>query len=160
MVKNEIELKSIGAIQKLPSRVRNELKKTQAATQGFDGMRLTLALSYGARDELVQATKEIAERVKRGDLSPKHISADTIRAGLFTHDLPDPDLLIRTSGERRISNFLLWQLAYSELTFIDKPWPIFENADLDTALEHFSERERRFGLTAEQVQTSRLKPAS
>ena len=160
MIENEIELKAIGAIEKLPLSVKRELKETEEETAGFEGMRLTLALSYGARSEILRAVRSISEDVAAGVLKASQVNEDVFNQHLFTHDLPEPDLLIRTSGEHRISNFLLWQSAYSELVFIEKPWPIFQNADFDAAIEHFRKRERRYGLTADQINDTCLKPAS
>jgi undecaprenyl diphosphate synthase len=114
-------------------------------------MTLILALSYGSRDELLSATREIATRVKNGEISPEDIDEKLFERYLSTHQIPNPDLLIRTSGEHRISNFLLWQIAYSELLFLDKFWPDFRREDVYNAIETYQKRERRFGKTSEQI---------
>jgi undecaprenyl diphosphate synthase len=152
MLDNAIELGTIGAIHKLPEAVQSLLSSVKEATAGLDGMRLTLALSYGSRDELLRGIRSLAEDVRSGELEAADIDEAAVAARLYTHDLPDPDLLIRTSGEQRISNFLLWQLAYAELYFTPVPWPEFTRAHFDEAVASFEGRERRFGLTGEQVQ--------
>jgi undecaprenyl diphosphate synthase len=116
-------------------------------------MVLTLALSYGGRESLVRAARRLAEQVAAGALAPTAISEAILNAALPTHDLPPVDLLIRTSGEQRISNFLLWELAYAELMFVDTPWPEFRRAQLDACLDGFGHRERRFGQTSAQVRS-------
>ena len=120
---------------------------TEAEERTADNLRLdlTIALSYGSRAEIVLAARKIAEQVAAGSLTPGDVSEDLISSHLYTHDIPDPDLLVRTSGEHRISNFLLWQLAYTELMFLDKRWPDFNKEDLRTAISEFQSRERRFG---------------
>ena len=122
---------------------------TEAEKRTADNLRLdlTIALSYGSRAEIVLAARKIAEQVAAGSLIPGDISEDLISSHLYTHDIPDPDLLVRTSGEHRISNFLLWQLAYTELMFLDKRWPDFNKEDLRTAISEFQSRERRFGAS-------------
>jgi undecaprenyl diphosphate synthase len=154
MLKNGIELSTIGAIHKLPLHVRLLLDDVRKATEGLSGMRLTLALSYGGRDEILRAIRAVAKQVDRGELEPDEIDADTFSACLDTAGMPDPDLLIRTSGEKRISNFLLWQAAYAELFFTDVSWPAFTRTMLDQAIAAFHTRQRRFGLTGVQVQDS------
>jgi undecaprenyl diphosphate synthase len=151
LLDNGIELSTIGDTARLPLPVRLLLEDVMKATRGESGMRLTLALSYGSRDEIVRAVRRLALAVDRGDLSPDEISAKSIERELYTQDVPDPDLLIRTSGEQRISNFLLWQLAYAELYFTDVPWPAFTRARFNEALATFGGRERRYGLTSAQV---------
>ena len=154
LLDNDIELCTIGQTSQLPLSVRTLLRAVKAATKGLKGMRLTLALSYGSRDEIVEAVKSIALDVKSGKLKAKNIDATTISNALDTKGIPDPDLLIRTSGESRISNFMLWQLAYTELYFAPCPWPEFSRAEMDKALESFGGRERRFGLTSAQIDGS------
>ncbi len=151
LLDNDIELRTIGETQKLPLPVRVLLDDVMGATRGLSGMRLTLALSYGSRDEILRAVRSLAVAVDRGELDPDEIGAAQLEQRLFTHDLPDPDLLIRTSGEQRISNFLLWQLAYAELYFTDVSWPAFTRASFDEALLAYRKRQRRFGLTGAQV---------
>ena len=122
---------------------------TEAEARTADNMRLdlTIALSYGSRAEIVFAARKIAEQVAAGDLTPGDISENLISSHLYTHHIPDPDLLVRTSGEHRISNFLLWQLAYTELVFLDKRWPDFNKEDLRIAISEYHSRERRFGAS-------------
>jgi len=156
---NGIRLTSIGDTDRLPLPVRLLLDSVKKATADLDGMQLTLALSYGSRDEIVRAIKHIAREVDRGELDPDEVDEDTVSQALWTHDMPDPDLLIRTSGEQRISNFLLWQLAYAELYFADVAWPAFDRAQFDEALAIYSRRDRRFGLTSAQALAARKDPA-
>lgn len=151
LLDNHIELWTIGATWRLPRSVRVLLDDVKDATRGLDGMRLTLALSYGGRDELIRAVQKLARDVDRGALAPEEIDEAAMASALDTADMPDPDLLIRTSGEQRISNFLLWQLAYTELYFTPVPWPAFTRAAFDEALSAFQSRQRRFGLTGEQI---------
>jgi len=148
---NDIRLNAIGQIDRLPAFVRGPLRELMERSAGNRGMVLTLALSYGGREELVAATRRVAERVARGELAPDDIDEAALAGHLDTHDLPDPDLLIRTSGEERISNFLLWQLAYTELHFTPVAWPEFDRTHLLEALDRFGARERRFGLTSAQL---------
>jgi undecaprenyl diphosphate synthase len=150
---NNIRLSAIGEIDRLPLFVRGPLRELMDRSAANTGMVLTLALSYGGREELVRAARHIARRVERGELRADEVDADTVTAGLYTTDLPDPDLLIRTSGEERVSNFLLWQLAYAELHFSPVRWPDFDRAELARALAQYAARERRFGLTSAQVAT-------
>jgi undecaprenyl diphosphate synthase len=140
---NRIRLHTIGEIDRLPGFVRERLESVRAASAGNDGMVLTLALSYGGQEEIVQAARAAAEA------GP--VEAASIEAHLWTASLPPLDLLVRTSGERRISNFLLWQAAYAEMVFVDTLWPDFRELDLLGAIADFQDRERRFGLTAVQV---------
>ena len=140
---NNIRLESIGRIGELSKAVQKDLERAVERTQNNKGMRLTLALNYGSRAEIVDATRELVERGSRnGDLC---IDEETISQALYTRDLPDPDLLIRTSGELRLSNFLLWQVAYSEIWVTDKYWPDFTQLDLLQAVVDFQKRERRYG---------------
>ena len=148
LLKNRIELSTIGATKKLPSIVRDLLDEVMGVTKGLDGMRLTLALSYGARDEIVRAVQQLV------DDGVQVVDEKAIAARLDTRDMPDPDLLIRTSGEMRVSNFLLWQIAYAELYVTDVPWPAFTKDRFDEALAAYAKRQRRFGLTGAQVAPS------
>ena len=151
MLKDGVRLNVIGEIDRLPSEVRAILEESIASTAGNRNMVLTLALSYGSRNELVRAVRAVAAEVREGRIDPERIDEGSISRRLDTADLPDPDLLIRTSGEHRISNFLLWQLAYTELYFSDSLWPDFTSSELHQAIDEFSRRQRRFGLTAAQV---------
>ncbi len=151
-IRNQIRFETIGRLDDLPSFVKDPISMLKEETASLTGMRLTLALSYGGREEIVEATKKIAKLVQSGALNADQIDEKTVQKYLYAPDLPDPDIVIRTSGELRISNFLLWQSAYTELYFSDVPWPEFEEKDIDTAIAHFQNRERRFGLTSEQIQ--------
>jgi len=146
---NAIELRAIGDLRRLPSALRRRLDEAVAATRGLDGMRLTLALSYGGRDEITRAVRRLARDLERGLLVPGAIDEGAVAGRLDTGDAPDPDLVIRTGGERRLSNFLLWQAAYAELYFTDTPWPEFGAAELDRAFSWYRGRPRRFGLVAD-----------
>jgi undecaprenyl diphosphate synthase len=149
--KNNIKLNAIGNIASLPNKARNELLEVIEKTSGNTTMTLTLALSYGAREELKTAVQQICTKVKNNIISPENIDETIINNHLYTHNLPDVDLLIRTSGEHRISNFLLWQIAYAELYFIDVFWPDFSEQHLVEAIVNYQHRERRFGKTSEQL---------
>ncbi|WP_405399263.1 isoprenyl transferase [Maribacter sp. Asnod2-G09] len=149
--KNNIRLNTIGNIDALPSKAYRELVEVMDQTKQNTGMTLTLALSYGAREELQSMVKEISAKVKNNIISIENIDQEIINSHLYTHDLPDVDLLIRTSGEHRISNFLLWQIAYAELYFIDVYWPDFREHHLVEAIKNYQNRERRFGKTSEQL---------
>lgn len=149
--KNNIKLNAIGRIESLPKKAVKELKEVIAKTSGNTAMTLTLALSYGARDEIKRAVQQISTKVKNNIISPENIDETVINTHLYTHNLPDVDLLIRTSGERRISNFLLWQIAYAELYFMDVFWPDFKEHHLVEAIINYQNRERRFGKTSEQL---------
>ncbi len=148
---NGVRLRAIGELGKLPQSVRDILDHAVDYTSGNDGIVLTLALSYGGRQELVRAVRAVCDRVVRGELRPEDVDEGVLSSNLYTAGMPDPDLLIRTSGEMRISNFLLWQLAYTEIYITDKFWPDFTPEDFDAALEDYARRERRFGMTGEQV---------
>jgi undecaprenyl diphosphate synthase len=145
MMQNAIRLNAIGDLERLPDPVRDKLAAVRAETRANEGMTLTLALSYGGRQEIVQAARRAA--AAKGAM----LDAADLEAGLWTAGLPELDLLVRTSGERRISNFLLWQCAYAELVFSDVLWPDFRDAELLTAIAEFQARERRFGMTAAQL---------
>ena len=153
MLDNNIRLNSIGQTERLPEDVRQELQKSMMLTRKNEGMILNLALSYGGRAEIVRAVKEIAIKAIDGRIDPDSITPDLISKHLYTGEMPDPDLLIRTSGEMRISNFLLWQIAYAELYFTPKLWPEFTKEDLYEAIVNYQHRERRFGLTSEQIKS-------
>ena len=148
---NNIKLNTIGDIASLPKTAHKELLDVMEKTKNNTGMTLTLALSYGARDEIKNAVQQISVKVKNNIISPENIDETIINNHLYTHNLPDVDLLIRTSGEHRISNFLLWQIAYAELYFIDVFWPDFSEHHLLEAIKNYQNRERRFGKTSEQL---------
>ena len=148
---NDIKLNAIGNIESLPTRALAELKEVMAKTSQNSTMTLTLALSYGSREEIKNAIQSISTKVKNNIISPENIDETIINNHLYTRNLPDVDLLIRTSGEHRISNFLLWQIAYAELYFIDVFWPDFKEHHLLEAIKNYQHRERRFGKTSEQL---------
>jgi len=149
--KNNIRLNAIGNLDFLPEKVAKELNEVISKTTNNTGLTLTLALSYGSREELKSAIKAISSKVKNNIISEDDIDETVINTHLYTHNLPDVDLLIRTSGEHRISNFLLWQIAYAELYFIDVFWPDFSEQHLVDAIINYQNRERRFGKTSEQL---------
>ncbi|MCL5245809.1 isoprenyl transferase [Cellulophaga sp. 20_2_10] len=149
--KNNIKLNAIGNLDSMPSKVGEELKNVISKTAENTGMTLTLALSYGSRDEIKRAVQEISIKVKNNIISAENIDEIIINNHLYTQNLPDVDLLIRTSGEHRISNFLLWQIAYAELYFTDVLWPDFKEHHLVDAIKNYQNRERRFGKTSEQL---------
>jgi len=149
--KNNIRLNAIGKIESLPKKAFAELQEVIEKTSKNTEMVLTLALSYGAREEIRHAVQEISTKVKNNIISPENIDDAIINGHLYTHNLPDVDLLVRTSGEHRISNFLLWQIAYAELYFMDVFWPDFREEHLVEALRNYQNRERRFGKTSEQL---------
>ena len=151
LIKNNIRLQSIGNKDELPNPVKEELSYVIEKTKNNTGMVLTLALNYGAKDELTAAVKAIAFKVKNSIISPEKVDQSTIIEHLYTQNLPAVDLLIRTSGEERISNFLLWHIAYAELYFTKTLWPDFKKEDLQKALVDYTKRERRFGKTSEQL---------
>ena len=148
---NNIRLNSIGNLDLLPKSAQKKLQEVIETTKGNSRMVLTLALSYGSREELINAVKNISNKVKNNIISIDNIDESIINQHLYTRDLPEVDLLIRTSGEHRISNFLLWQIAYSELYFTDVLWPDFKENDLYEAVISYQKRERRFGKTSEQI---------
>jgi undecaprenyl diphosphate synthase len=149
--KNNIRLNAIGNLTTLPKKVQKELEEVIESTATNTRMTLTLALSYGAREELIQAVKKISDKVKNNIISTDAIDESIINKHLYTHNLPDVDLVIRTSGEHRISNFLLWQIAYSEFYFSEVLWPDFKEEHLYEAILSYQNRERRFGKTSEQI---------
>ena len=143
--RNNVRLEVIGQIYRLPEFVQEQLKKTQAALAKNNGLTLILALSYGGRTEIVEAVRDIAAKAKSGKLEPAEINEQAITQHLYTRHYPDPDLLIRTSGETRISNFLLWQISYAEFVVTPTLWPDFRKAQFFEALEEYTRRHRRFG---------------
>ena len=149
--KNQIRLMAIGDLTSLPKKAQEKLQTAINETADNNRMTLVLALSYSAKSEITEAVKNIVQQVKAGDLDVESIDESTIDNVLYTKEIPDPELMIRTSGEHRISNFLLWQLAYSELYFTPKLWPDFREEDLYDALICYQRRERRFGKTSEQL---------
>jgi undecaprenyl diphosphate synthase len=146
--RQNVRLRVIGQRDRLASDIVALIENAEQVTRGNTRCNLTIALSYGGRDEIATAARRLAEQARRGELDPAAIDETMFGAHLFTADLPDPDLVIRTSGEKRISNFLLWQCAYSEMVFIDRLWPDFSKNDLADAIREFHGRERRFGASA------------
>ncbi len=151
---NNIRLTAIGQLDKFPTKCRNQLAEAIKLTKTNTGLELCLALSYSGRWDVTQATRKISEKVSKGQLSPDEVSDDLISSYLVTADKPDPDLIIRTSGEFRISNFLLWQLAYTEFYITETFWPDFRRDELYKAVECYQGRERRFGKVSEQVNSN------
>jgi len=144
--KNGIRLKAVGDLDRLPLDVQEALTKASAETSVDYSLTLVLAVSYGGKEDIVQAARSLAQQVKSGQLDPEEIDNQLFENTLWTNGIPNPDLLIRTSGESRISNFMLWQLAYSEIVISEKLWPEFEAEDFKQCLENFASRDRRFGL--------------
>ena len=153
IIDNNIRLCSVGDLGTLPKLVKEELLFVIEKTRNNSGMVLTLALNYGGKEEIIDAVKAITHKVKNSIISPEKVDESTIIEHLYTQNLPPVDLLIRTSGEERISNFLLWHIAYAELYFTKTLWPDFKKKDLKKALINYSKRERRFGKTSEQLRT-------
>jgi undecaprenyl diphosphate synthase len=151
MVQNNIRLSAIGRIEDLPLEVQNTLRETSKKTEQCDGMILNLALSYGGRSEILHAVQGILSDFQKGKIKPEEVNLQRFSQYLWTRGIPDPDLLIRTSGEFRISNFLLWQIAYTELYVTETLWPDFDRKELLKAIAAYQSRERRFGLTSEQL---------
>jgi undecaprenyl diphosphate synthase len=143
--KQNIRLQAIGDLDRLPAATRKRLDRIQEQTKNHQTMTLVLALSYGAREEITAAVRSIAKAVVAGEISLEEIDPELFSNHLYTKDIPDPDLLIRTSGEMRISNFLLWQISYSEIVIVKKMWPDFRQGDLFAAVEEYNKRHRRFG---------------
>ena len=160
MMKHHIRLLAIGNLGRLPPAVRQAMRETIAATRDNTGMTVMLAVSYGGRDDIVRATRAIARKVARGEIDPERITHDVYAEHLGTAGIPDPDLLIRTSGEMRISNFFLWQLAYTELHVTDTLWPDFREREYLQALAFYQQRQRRFGRTPAQAERERLRAAN
>ena len=142
---NGVRMRFIGDRESLAADIQRDLNEVEALTAGNDKLTVTMALSYGGRQEIVAATRAIAEKVARGEIAPQAIDEKTIAAHLYASDIPEPDLMIRTGGNERLSNFLLWQSAYAELYFTETLWPDFTPEKLDEAVRSFSQRERRFG---------------
>ena len=141
-----IKLRVLGDREKnMPEEIKAKMIKMEEKTKNNTGLKFNIAFNYGGRDEIVKATKKIAEKVKSGELNIEDITEETISNNLYTAGLPDPDLLIRTSGELRTSNFLPWQITYSEFMFLDKYWPDFTTDDIDKAIDEYSKRHRRVG---------------
>ena len=151
LLKNDIRLRAMGNVAKLPAAVRDLLARNEERTKNLTGMDLILAVSYGGRDELVQGFRRLGKAIQAGELDPESITEEVVSGSLYLPDVPDPDLLIRTSDETRISNFLLWQLAYAEIVVSPQLWPEFSRDELYRCLHVFAGRNRRFGLTQEQV---------
>lgn len=145
MVENDIRLRVIGQVDRLPEKVREALHQTMSATKDNTAMTLILALSYGGRAEIIRMVQEVAKLIKQGEIDPNAVTAELIADHLYTRNIPDPDLLIRTSGEMRISNFLLWQIAYTEIFVTPTLWPDFSRDELLEILKDYQSRERRFG---------------
>ena len=143
---NGIRFNMIGSVSDLPSEIQAKLRRNMEETRSFNRLVLTLALSYSGRVEITEACRKLAERAKRGEISPQSIDEMAVQQSLYTHDLPDPDLLIRTSGELRVSNFLLWQISYAEIYVTPKYWPDFTKEEFRKAIEVYSTPKRRFGF--------------
>lgn len=143
--RQNIRLHAIGDLDRLPAATRKRLDRIQQQTKHHDSMTLVLALSYGSREEITHAVRSIASGVAAGRISPEEIDGQLVSQHLYTRDIPDPDLLIRTSGEMRLSNFLLWQISYSEIVIVKKMWPDFRQGDLFAAVDEYKTRHRRFG---------------
>ena len=149
---NGIRVRFIGDREAFPRELRERIKTSEAKTSGNEGMTLNIAANYGGRWDIVQAVRGLARKIAAGELAPEDITEQSVSRAVSTADLPEPDLFIRTGGERRISNFLLWQLAYTELYFTEVPWPDFDEAEYRRALLSFAGRQRRYGRTGEQVE--------
>ena len=143
--KNDMKIRVIGDIEPLDDDIKSRIRELESATVNNGGLNFTIALNYGSRDEIVRASRRMAKDCAEGRLDPDSIDETVFESYLDTHGIPDPDLMIRTSGEQRLSNYLLWQLAYSEFYFTDVPWPDFTKAELVKAVEEFNHRHRRFG---------------
>jgi undecaprenyl diphosphate synthase len=154
-MKNNVRFRVIGDTMRLPEDVREKLHETEEHTINNSAMTMVVALSYSSKWELTKAVREIAQEVKRGETEPEEIDEDSIASHLETNFMPDPDLLIRTGGEVRLSNYLLWQLAYSELYFCDTYWPDFSEEDLHKAILSYQNRQRRYGKTEKQIETEK-----
>ena len=152
--RNNVRLEFIGARERLQEGLVDKIEAAEATTAQNTGLRLLVAVAYGGRWDILNASRSIAARVAEGSLAVDDIDEEVFAAGLQLGEIPDPDLLIRTGGEQRISNFLLWNLAYAELFFCDTLWPDFADQDFDTALEHFAHRQRRYGHTDDQLEAA------
>lgn len=151
-MKNNVRFRVIGDVKRLPEAVQKKLKETEEHTKNNSAMTMVVALSYSSRWEIVQATKAIAEQVLAHNITPNHITEQLLSQNMATAFMPDPELLIRTGGEQRISNYLLWQIAYSELYFCDTYWPDFNEEHLNQAIADYQQRQRRFGKTEAQIE--------
>jgi undecaprenyl diphosphate synthase len=160
MMKHQIRLRAVGGLRRLPSPVREALRATIEATRRNTGMTVILAVSYGGREEIARAARAIAREVEQRKLRPAHVTTATVARHLGTAGIPDPDLLIRTSGEMRLSNFFLWQLAYTEIYVTETLWPDFRDREFLQALAFFQQRQRRFGRTPGQIERERLRAAN
>ena len=158
-MRNNVRFQVIGDIKRLPEAVQAKMQQTIDHTAGNTAMTMVVALSYSSRWEITEAARRIAQQVKDGQLNPADITEQTLTDNMTTSAMPDPDLLIRTGGELRISNYLLWQIAYSELYFCDTYWPDFSEADLQRAIDSYQQRQRRFGKTGQQVEDDEQKPS-
>lgn len=158
-MRNNVRFQVIGDIKRLPEAVQEKLQQTIDHTAGNTAMTMVVALSYSSRWEITEAARRIAQQVKDGQFNPADITEQTLTDNMTTSAMPDPDLLIRTGGELRISNYLLWQIAYSELYFCDTYWPDFSEADLQRAIDSYQQRQRRFGKTGQQVEDDEQKPS-
>lgn len=143
--KNNMAVRVLGDISRLDERMQEKIRKLEESSADYDGLHLQIAINYGSRDEIVRAIRKLGRDVEAGKIAPDQISEESFSSYLDTAGLPDPDLLIRTSGEERLSNFLLWQLAYAEFYFTDVPWPDFHEEDLRRAVEAYNQRDRRYG---------------
>lgn len=152
LLRNNVKINLLGDIERIPEDARKRLYDAREATSHCTGLELNMCLSYSSRWEITEAARQLARQVAKGEIDPADISEDVFASRLTTAGMPDPDLLIRTGGEERISNYLLWQIAYSELYFTPVLWPDFSNEDYVDALLDFQNRERRYGMTSEQVQ--------
>ena len=148
--KNNMSVRVIGDKTRLADDIRDSIAKLEEATKDYTGLHFQIALNYGSRDEITRAVKSLAQQVAAGELAPEQITEQTISEHLDTVGIPDPDLMIRTSGEQRISNYLLWQLAYAEFYFTPVPWPDFDKKELEKAIEVYQKRDRRYGLVMEE----------
>lgn len=154
LIENGIRLRIIGERSAFSARLQNQIEEAERRTEDLSGMQLVVAANYGGRWDIARAARELALEAASGGIDPQSIDETAVAARLCMADLPEPDLFIRTGGEQRISNFLLWQLAYTELYFTEVLWPDFDEVELDKAMECFARRQRRFGRTGEQVQAS------
>ena len=148
--KNDMKVRVIGDITKLDEDIQKRILELEEATKNNGGLNFQIAINYGSRDEITRAVRTLAEDVKEGKLMPEEVNEACIERYLDTHDIPDPDLLIRTSGEQRLSNYLLWQLAYTEFYFTDVTWPDFSKQELEKAIEQYNRRDRRYGGVKEE----------
>ncbi len=148
--KNNMSVRVIGDKTRLADDIKDSIAKLEEATKDYTGLHFQIALNYGSRDEITRAVKSLAQQVAAGELAPEQITEQTISEHLDTVGIPDPDLMIRTSGEQRISNYLLWQLAYAEFYFTPVPWPDFDKKELEKAIEAYQNRDRRYGLVKEE----------